>query len=87
MALQDIATIAWLRTGFGEAEALPRKHMLAACEKVLAVQKSVVTKVTEELGKVSPVRRQVSWDKLVVLNKGGFLVHRIKTENWNETNI
>ena len=33
------------------------------------------------------VRRQVSWDKLVVLNKGGFLVHRIKTENWNETNI
>ena len=87
LALQDIATIAWLRTGFGEAEALPRKHMLAACEKVLAVQKSVVTKVTEELGKVSPVRRQVSWDKLVVLNKGGFLVHRIKTENWNETNI
>ena len=33
------------------------------------------------------VRRQVSWDKLVVLNKGRFLVHRIKTENWNETNI
>ena len=24
------------------------------------------------------VRRQVSWDKLVVLNRGGFLVHRVR---------
>ncbi len=36
---------------------------------------------------VLAVRRQVSWDKLADLNKGGFLVHRIKTENWNETYI
>ena len=30
---------------------------------------------------------QASWDKLTDLNKGGFLIHRISTESWNETYI
>ena len=39
---RQLATAAWLRTGLGQQSEVPRRYLLAACEKVLALKKGVV---------------------------------------------
>lgn len=44
---RQLATAIWLRTGFntGESAEIPRRYLLAACERVLELKKSVVDQV------------------------------------------
>lgn len=51
---RDLATIAWLRTGFENSEKLPIAHMLAQCERVLRVRKDVVETARAQVAKFSP---------------------------------
>ncbi|WP_372575173.1 hypothetical protein [Ruegeria jejuensis] len=51
---RDLATIAWLRTGFENSEKLPTSHMLAQCERVLRVRKDVVENARNQVAKFSP---------------------------------
>lgn len=53
---RDIATIAWLRTGFENSAKLPIAHMLAQCERVLQVRKDVVEAARAQVAKFSPDR-------------------------------
>lgn len=51
---RDLATIAWLRTGFENSEKLPISHMLAQCERVLRVRKDVIEDARAQVAKFSP---------------------------------
>lgn len=56
--LRDLATIAWLRTGFGESDKLPVAHLLSQCEKVLRVRKDVIEAAKEQVLKYSPEKNE-----------------------------
>lgn len=51
---RDLATIAWLRTGFENSEKLPTSHMLAQCERVLRVRKDVIENARQQVAKFTP---------------------------------
>lgn len=51
---RDLATIAWLRTGFENSEKLPTSHMLAQCERVLRVRKDVLENARQQVAKFNP---------------------------------
>ncbi|MGR3391606.1 hypothetical protein, partial [Sagittula sp.] len=51
---RDLATIAWLRTGFENSEKLPTSHMLAQCERVLRVRKDVIENARLQVAKFTP---------------------------------
>lgn len=50
---RDMATIAWLRTGFEHSEKLPISHMLAQCERVLRVRKTVIETARTQVARFS----------------------------------
>jgi len=51
---RDLATIAWLRTGFENSDKLPMSHMLAQCERVLRIRKDVIETARAQVAKFSP---------------------------------
>ncbi|MET3906250.1 hypothetical protein ABID59_000571 [Bradyrhizobium sp. S3.3.6] len=51
---RELATVAWLRTGLGVAERIPRGQLLAACERVLRVRSEVRDAVAERLKEFTP---------------------------------
>jgi len=55
---RDLATIAWLRTGFENSKKLPISHMLAQCERVLRVRKDVVENARLQVEKYSPEKKE-----------------------------
>ena len=55
---RDLATIAWLRTGFEESKKLPISHMLAQCERVLRVRKDVVETARLQVAKFTPEKKE-----------------------------
>ncbi|MEP4198124.1 MAG: hypothetical protein ABJL99_21060 [Aliishimia sp.] len=55
---RDLATIAWLRTGFENSKKLPISHMLAQCERVLRVRKDVVDSAREQVAKFTPEKKE-----------------------------
>lgn len=55
---RDMATIAWLRTGFENSEKLPTSHMLAQCERVLQVRKDVVENARQQVAKFNPEKTE-----------------------------
>lgn len=55
---RDMATIAWLRTGFENSEKLPTSHMLAQCERVLQVRKDVVDNARQQVAKFNPEKAE-----------------------------
>lgn len=56
--IRDMATIAWLRTGFETSEKLPTSHMLAQCERVLQVRKDVVENARQQVSKFNPEKAE-----------------------------
>ncbi|OYU39569.1 MAG: hypothetical protein CFE33_09345 [Pseudorhodobacter sp. PARRP1] len=56
--VRDLATIAWLRTGFEKSDKLPISHMLAQCERVLRVRKDVVESARVQVAKFSPDKKE-----------------------------
>jgi hypothetical protein len=51
---RELATIAWLRTGLGADDRIPRSHLLASCERVLRVRPEVQEAVASKLAQVTP---------------------------------
>ena len=51
---RGLATMAWLRTGLGIAEDIPRGHLIAICERVLIVRPEVKRAVANVLNHVTP---------------------------------
>lgn len=51
---RELATIAWLRTGLGASEQIPRGHLLATCDRVLRVRNEVREAVATKLRQVTP---------------------------------
>src|SRR5258708_36404066 len=46
---RELATTAWLRTGLGAKEAIPRGHLIATCDSVLRVRTEVRDAVADKL--------------------------------------
>lgn len=71
---RDLATIAWLRTGFETSERLPISHMLAQCERVLRVRKDVVESARVQVAKFTPEKKE-QFELLLQNNRAvGFLM-------------
>lgn len=51
---RELATIAWLRTGLGAAETVPRSHLLATCDRVLNLRREVRDAVDQKLRALTP---------------------------------
>jgi hypothetical protein len=51
---RELATLAWLRTGLGIAQQIPRGHLLAVCEQVLRVRMEVSEAVGKKLRQITP---------------------------------
>ncbi|MER9233969.1 hypothetical protein NKI56_18015 [Mesorhizobium sp. M0622] len=51
---RDLATIAWLRTGLGATEAIPRNLLVAHCNRVLQVRPELMQTVKDKLRAFSP---------------------------------
>jgi len=51
---RELATIAWLRTGLGAAETVPRSHLLATCDRVLNLRAEVKDAVGQKLKTLTP---------------------------------
>ena len=71
---RDLATIAWLRTGFENSEKLPISHMLAQCERVLRIRKDVVETARLQVAKFTPEKKE-QFELLLQNNRAvGFLM-------------
>lgn len=53
-----MATVAWLRTGLGVAERVPRGQLLAACDRVLRVRSEVRDAVAARLKEFKPEKME-----------------------------
>jgi hypothetical protein len=53
---RDLATTAWLRTGLGADETIPRGHLIATCDRVLQVKPEVRNALANQLAMVTPER-------------------------------
>ncbi len=53
---RDLATTAWLRTGLGADETIPRGHLIATCDRVLQVRPEVRNALAHQLAMVTPER-------------------------------
>jgi hypothetical protein len=51
---RHLATLAWLRTGLGADQAVPRGHLLATCDRVLRPRMEVREAVAQKLKEVTP---------------------------------
>ncbi|WP_316158304.1 MULTISPECIES: hypothetical protein [unclassified Bradyrhizobium] len=53
---RDLATTAWLRTGLGADETIPRGHLIATCDRVLQVRPEVRHALAAQLARITPER-------------------------------
>jgi hypothetical protein len=53
---RELATTAWLRTGLGADETIPRGHLIATCERVLQMRPEVRNALANHLAQVTPER-------------------------------
>ena len=52
---RQLSTAVWLRTGlWDEADEVPKRYVLAACERVLELKKTVIDKVRSESRNLTP---------------------------------
>lgn len=51
---RELAVAAWLRTGLGVNQQIPRRHLVATCDKILRVRPEVRDAVANTLAQVTP---------------------------------
>lgn len=51
---RELATVAWLRTGLGASEAIPRQHLVASCNRLLQINPEVAKSVRDTLREFQP---------------------------------
>jgi hypothetical protein len=55
---RELASVAWLRTGLGVSERIPRGQLLAACDRVLRVRSEVRDAVASRLREFTPEKME-----------------------------
>ncbi|MGO8468007.1 hypothetical protein AB9F45_25965 [Rhizobium leguminosarum] len=53
---RELAMTAWLRTGLGANEVVPRRHLISTCDRVLQVRPEVRAAVASHLARLTPER-------------------------------
>lgn len=53
---RELATVAWLRTGLGADDKIPRGHLIATCDRVLQMRPEVRNAVAAQLARITPER-------------------------------
>lgn len=80
---RDLATTAWLRTGLGADETIPRGHLIATCDRVLQVRPEVRNALANQLALVTPERLE----QLNLLLLDARSVQKLADETLNNENI
>ena len=80
---RELATLAWLRTGLGIAEQIPRGHLLAVCEQVLRVRMEVSEAVGKKLREVTPEKI----DQFELLLQDHRSVRKLADETLNDETV
>ena len=80
---RELATIAWLRTGLGADESIPRGHLIATCDRVLAIRPEVRQALATELAKITPERL----DQLNLLMLDARSIQKLTDETLNDDRI
>lgn len=80
---RELATIAWLRTGLGGDEKIPRGHLLGTCELVLKVRPELTAAVGEKLRQVSP--DNINQFELLLLDSRS--VRRLADQTLNDESV
>lgn len=53
---KELATTAWLRTGLGADDSIPKGHLIASCDRVLQVRPEVRNALANQLSLITPER-------------------------------
>jgi hypothetical protein len=80
---RQLATLAWLRTGLGAAETIPRSHLLATCDRVLCVRLEVCEAVAAKLRQVTP--EKIPQFELLLLDQRS--VRKLADETLNDERV
>jgi hypothetical protein len=80
---RDLATTAWLRTGLGADETIPRGHLIATCDRVLQVKPEVRNALAHQLALVTPERLE----QLNLLLLDARSVQKLADQTLNNENI
>lgn len=55
---RQLATLTWLRTGLGMTEEVPKRYLLAACERVLELRKGMVERARHSVANLSQEQQE-----------------------------
>lgn len=80
---RELATIAWLRTGLGQNDAIPRGHLIASCDRVLQLRPEVRRALADQLKKVTSSRI----DEFNLLMLDSRSVQKLTDETFNNENV
>ena len=80
---RDLATTAWLRTGLGADETIPRGYLIATCDRVLQVRPEVRSALAAQLSQMTPERLE----QLNVLMQDSRSVRKLADQTLNNENI
>jgi hypothetical protein len=80
---RDLATTAWLRTGLGADETIPRGHLIATCDRVLQVKPEVRNALAAQLAQVTPERLE----QLNLLMQDSRSVQKLADQTLNDESI
>jgi hypothetical protein len=80
---RELAMVAWLRTGLGVAERIPRGQLMAACDRVLRVRTEVRDAVAARLKEFTPDKMQ-QFELLISDHRS---LRRLADETLNNENV
>jgi hypothetical protein len=80
---RELATVAWLRTGLGASETVPRSHLLATCDRVLHLRREVRETVGEKLKALTP--EKIEQYELLLLDQRS--IRRLADQTLNDERV
>ncbi|QIO59228.1 hypothetical protein [Rhizobium leguminosarum] len=83
MFQRELATLAWLRTGLGVEDAIPRGHLITVCDRVLQVRPEVRSAVAAQLAKITPQRLE----QLNLLMQDSRSVQKLADQTLNDEKV
>ncbi|MDP9732283.1 hypothetical protein [Agrobacterium sp. SORGH_AS_0440] len=83
MYQRELATLAWLRTGLGVEETIPRGHLITVCDRVLQVRPEVRNAVAAQLAKITPARLE----QLNLLMQDARSVQKLADQTLNDERV
>lgn len=80
---RELATVAWLRTGLGADETIPRGHLVATCDRVLQMRPEVRAAVAAQLARITPERLE----QFNLLMQDARSVQKLADQTLNNENV